>query len=101
MKILDKKNNIGKIQDILLNPRITEKSSKNAEKNVYVFDVSPRANKILIKKAIKDIYKVDAVKVNVSKIPLKAVFSRGKKGVKSGGKKAFVYLKKGDKIEII
>jgi ribosomal protein L23 len=31
----------------------------------------------------------------------KQVMSKGKKGVKSGGKKALVYLKKEDKIEFI
>jgi len=40
-------------------------------------------------------------KVRVAAIPAKKVFVRGKKGVKSGGKKAYVYLKKGDKIELI
>jgi len=29
------------------------------------------------------------------------LFIRGKKGTKGGGKKALVYLKKGDKIELI
>lgn len=101
MAVSDIKNNIGKIEGILLRPRITEKSSDKAEVNVYVFDVAPKANKIQIKKAVKDIYKVDALKVNIAKVPSKTVFSRGRKGVKTGGKKAFVYLKKGDKIDII
>jgi ribosomal protein L23 len=34
-------------------------------------------------------------------IPKKNVFVRGKWGTKGGGKKAYVYLKKGDKIESI
>jgi len=101
MNVSDIKNNKGKLEKVLLKPRITEKASEKAGENVYVFDVLPRANKILIKKAIKDIYKVDAVKVNILKVPSKSVFSRGKKGIKAGGKKAFVYLKEGDKIEII
>ena len=101
MKTSDVKNNIGKLEGIILRPRITEKASDNAEKNVYVFEVALRSNKVLIKEAIKSIYKVDAVKVNITKIPSKVVFSKGKKGVKKGGKKALVYLKKGDKIEVI
>jgi len=101
MKVADIKNNIGGLEKVILGPRITEKASDKAEENVYVFEVSSRANKIQIKEAIKNIYKVNAVKVNIAKTPSKTVFSRGKKGVKSGGKKAYVYLKEGDKIEII
>ena len=101
MTVSDTKNNISKYQNILLNPRITEKSSDKAEENVYVFDVAPRANKIEIKEAIKNIYNVDAVKVNIAQVPSKSVVMRGRRGVKTGGKKAFVFLKKGDKIEII
>ena len=101
MKTSDIKNNIAKEEGVLLKPRITEKASDLAEKNIYVFDVSPRANKVLVREAIKSIYNVDAVKVNITKVSSKSVFSRGKKGVKKGGKKAVVYLKQGDKIEII
>lgn len=83
------------------NPRITEKASFVAEQNVYTFDVMKSANKSEIKKAIFEIYKVKPTKVNILTVPSKKVFSRGVKGVKSGGRKAFVYLKKGDKIEFI
>lgn len=101
MAVVDVKNNIGKFEKVILNPRITEKASDKAEDNVYIFDIDPRANKIQVKEAVKNIYKVDAVKVNITKVPSKTTFSRGKKGVKAGGKKAIVYLKKEDKIEII
>jgi large subunit ribosomal protein L23 len=86
---------------IIKNPRITEKASFNAEQNVYTFDVTENANKTEIKKAIFSLYKVHAVKVNILRVQDKQVMSKGKKGVKSGGKKALVYLKKEDKIEFI
>ena len=86
---------------LIKKPRITEKASYNAEQNVYTFDISKSANKTEIKKAIFQIYKVKPVKVNVLMVPEKQIFVRGKKGTKTGGKKALVYLKKGDKIEII
>lgn len=86
---------------IIKNPRITEKASSNAEQNVYTFDVTENANKTEIKKAIFALYKVHPVKVNILRIQDKQVMSKGKKGVKSGGKKALVYLKKEDKIEFI
>ena len=86
---------------IIKNPRITEKASFNAEQNVYTFDVTENANKTEIKKAIFSLYKVHHVKVNILRVQDKQVMSKGKKGVKSGGMKALVYLKKEDKIEFI
>lgn len=86
---------------IIKNPRITEKASNSFEQNVYVFNVSDSSNKTEIKKAIFALYKVNPVKVNVLPVPKKNIFSRGKKGVRGGGRKALVYLKKGDKIEFI
>ena len=87
--------------EIIKNPRITEKGSFNAEKNVYTFDVTENANKTEVKKAIFALYKVHPVKVNVVNTKSKKVISRGIKGSKGGGKKAFVYLKEGDKIEFV
>lgn len=86
---------------IIKNPRITEKASFHAEQNVYTFDVAENANKTEIKKAIFAIYKVRPVKVNILKVQDKQIMSKGKLGIKSGGKKALVYLKKEDKLELI
>ncbi len=86
---------------IIKNPRITEKASFAQEQNVYTFDISSGANKTEIKKAIFSLFKVKPVKVNVLPIPRKNIMSKGKIGVKGGGRKALVYLKAGDKIEFI
>jgi large subunit ribosomal protein L23 len=87
---------------IIKNPRITEKSGLQAEGfGVYTFEVMPSANKKSIAKAVLEIYKVKAVKVNIVNLPAKKVFSRGKIGRKASVKKAIVYLKKGDKIEFV
>ena len=86
---------------IIKNPRVTEKASFAYEQNVYTFNVATSANKTEIKKAIFTLYKVKPLKVNVLPVTKKQVFSRGKRGTKGGGKKVLVYLKKGDKIEII
>ena len=87
---------------VILGPRITEKAVIGADKSsVYVFNVTQTANKNLIASAIKEAYKVTPVKVRVlNSKPVKVVV-RGKRGVQSGYKKAYVYLKKGDKIEVI
>jgi len=89
------------VENILARPHITEKASVHAENNVYVFEVSKRANKTLVRNAVKELYKVTPEKINIINTPSKSVSSRGIKGVKSGKKKALVYLKKGDAIEII
>ncbi len=89
------------MKTIIKNPRVTEKASFAFERNVYTFDVAPSANKSEIEKAIFTLYKVKPVKVNVLVNPRKRVSTRGQNGVRGGGKKAMVYLKKGDKIEFI
>ena len=91
------------LSGILLRPRITEKATIVAESGVYVFEVSKRATKHTIKQAVKKIYKVDAVRVNIVKIPSKKRVSGRTRivGVKSSGKKAYVYLKNGDRIEFV
>jgi large subunit ribosomal protein L23 len=86
---------------IIIGPRITEKAGMTAEQGVYVFDVSKRANTTEVAKAIKALYGVAPAKVRMAKVPSKRVIVRGKGGVKSGGKKAYVYMPKGKTIEIV
>jgi large subunit ribosomal protein L23 len=86
---------------VIMKPRVTEKSTQVAEGNVYTFNIAPNATKIEVKDAIKAMYKVTPMKVNVVKIKQRRVVVRGKRGLQAGGRKAYVYLKKGDKIELI
>lgn len=86
---------------ILKKPRITEKAALLAEtQGTYVFEVDAHATKINIAKAIKTLYKVEPLKVNIVKLPAKKVFSKGKRGMTAAVKKAYVVLKKGDKIDL-
>jgi len=87
-----------KTHPLIKGPRITEKSAIASEKSIYTFNVAPEANKNEVKKAIKLIYGVSPVKVSITQITKKNVTRRGKEGVKQGGKKAVVHLKKGEKI---
>lgn len=87
-----------KTHPLIKGPRITEKSALDAERGAYTFNVASSANKNEIKKAIKTLYGVTPVKVSVTQITSKVVVRRGMLGTKSGGKKAVVHLKKGDKI---
>jgi large subunit ribosomal protein L23 len=87
-----------KTHPLLLGPRMTEKSAINAERGVYTFNVPQNANKNEVKKAIKFVYGVTPVRVAMTTIADKTVTRRGITSIKHGGKKAVVYLKKGDKI---
>ncbi|MCF7833706.1 MAG: 50S ribosomal protein L23 [Candidatus Pacebacteria bacterium] len=86
---------------IIKNPRITEKAADASARNAYVFDVTASANKTEIRKAILEVYKVKPIRINILAVPSKQIFAKGRKGVKSGGRKAIVYLKEGDKIEFV
>ncbi len=86
-------------KSVLKSPRVTEKVVLASEsKGMYAFNVSPDATKKSVAASVKAQYKVTPLKVHLLNIPKKRVF-RGKWGEKKGGKKAYVYLKKGDKIE--
>lgn len=88
-----------KYSNILLRPRITEKANTIAENNVHTFEINEKATKESVTKAVEVFYKVSPVKVRIVRNPAKNVFVRGKRGIKAGVKKAYVYLKEGDKIE--
>ncbi len=84
---------------ILKRPVISEKSFAEAEEGKYVFVVDNRANKIEIAKAIEKLFKVTVI--NVQTVVMKGKVKRvGRKfGKRSDFKKAYVTVKKGDKIE--
>ena len=88
-------------KEIIVGPRITEKAALMSDKNVYTFNVAIDATKSEVKKEIKRIYKVNPEKVNMIKSKGKNVFVRGRKGTKKDTKKAMVYLKDGDKINVM
>ena len=86
--------------EIIKRPRVSEKAAYASEKNQFVFVVAQDATKASVMKAIEALYKVKPVKVNIVRTLAKKVFIRGKRGTKPAMKKAYVFLKKGDKIEI-
>lgn len=90
------------LDQVLVKPRITEKAVRSMNANVYTFDIDPRANKIDVARAVKHVYSFTPVKVSVVTIRASKKLNRrtGKMGQTSGGKKAYVYLKKGDTIAV-
>lgn len=90
------------VSNILTSPRITEKGAYKSAEGCYVFNVASSANKKEISDAVRALYNVTPRKVTVARIPRKSVQTRGtnRMGMTAGGKKAYVYLKKGDTIEV-
>ena len=91
------------MSNILLTPRVSEKSFKLAASNVYMFNVPIDANKIQIKDAVQSEYKVTVLNVNiaVAKGKAKKSFRKGLQpiaGSRKNTKRAYVTLKDGDKI---
>lgn len=89
------------LSEVLKAPRITEKASMVSDKGVYVFEVASWANKNEIGAAVKKFYNVTPTNIRTTVVKAKKVFRRGRHGVKKGGKKAYIELKKGDKIELV
>ncbi|MCD5381473.1 MAG: 50S ribosomal protein L23 [Candidatus Pacebacteria bacterium] len=91
------------LSSVIVRPRITEKTVGMSEQNVYTFVVKRTANKYDVRDAIKALYNVTPVKINiVNKKPAKRlVGSRNRMKQVPGMKKAYVYLKKGDTINIV
>jgi large subunit ribosomal protein L23 len=85
---------------IIKGPILTELSIGQVKSgNVYTFKVDPKANKIEIARAVAEHFDVTVIKVNTLNV-LPKFKRRGKtSGYTSAYKKAFVYLKKGDKID--
>lgn len=92
------------LTSVIENPRLSEKTVKLGESNnVYTFVVRSSATKYQVRDAVKSLYKVTPVKVNiVNKKPAKRmVGSRNRTKHVAGMKKAYVYLKKGDTINLV
>lgn len=88
---------------VLRSPRITEKATDISGRGVYAFEVDPRANKVQIARAIAQTFKVTPIRVNVTKVQAKTVRNArtGKIGRTAEGKKAYVFLKKGETISLM
>jgi len=90
------------LDSVIIKPRITEKAVGKSEQNVYTFIVARSATKYDVHDAIKALFGVTPIKVNiVNKSPRQfASRSKGRTITEKGMKKAYVYLKKGDRIDL-
>jgi large subunit ribosomal protein L23 len=90
------------VYDVLLGPMLTEKGTLLKEKeNKVLFKVATAANKIEIKKAVEETFKVKVD--NVATINCRGkIKSMGRyKGKRPDWKKAIITLKEGEKLDVI
>ncbi len=86
------------INDVIIKPIITEKSSNLLYSNVYTFEIDPRATKTDVRKAIESIFaksQAKVSKVNMIKVKPKAKRMGRYEGFVKGYKKAIVTLSEG------
>jgi large subunit ribosomal protein L23 len=86
--------------DIIKTVRVTEKGTRQGEKyNQYTVVADPRANKVQIRQAVQELFKVKVTRVNTLNVRGKARRQRtAQAGKTNAWKKAIVTLKEGDKI---
>ena len=86
--------------DIVRAPVITEKATALSERNQVVFRVAIDANKLQIKAAVEGLFNVKVLGVNTLVQKGKTKRFRGRPGVRSDVKKAFVQLAEGQSIDL-
>jgi len=99
-KAKQKLEDTGEAYRVLIRPLVTEKGSSLGMYNQYVFEVAPQTNKIEVRKAIRKVYGVDPIKVNVINVRGRAVRYGRTEGMTKKWKKAIITLGAGQKIEI-
>jgi len=88
-------------QTILKKPILTEKTTRGVELlNTYVFEVSPGANRLLVKKAVEEAFGVKVIKVNMQNRKGKWKRMGRSAGYGKDRKQALVTLRVGDKLDI-
>ncbi|HCL80133.1 MAG TPA: 50S ribosomal protein L23 [Synergistaceae bacterium] len=85
--------------DIIIRPIITEKSSRLMELNKYTFEVHQSANKIQVRKAVEEVFKVKVRGVNVLTVHPKPKRTGAFLGKSRSWKQAIVCLAPGERIE--
>ena len=86
--------------DIVVSPVITEKATNQTEQNRVVFRVAPKATKPQIKEAVETLFNVKVKAVNTVLTKGKTKRFRGRPGVRSDVKKAYVSLEAGNTIDV-
>ncbi len=86
--------------DVLKRPIVTEASTDAMAYNKYTFEVDGRANKVQIRRAVEEIFKVRVTRVNTMWVPGKTKRRGYSVGKTPDRKKAIVTLAPGETIEL-
>jgi large subunit ribosomal protein L23 len=89
--------------EVLRRPVITEKNTMLNADGKYIFEVAQTANKLDVKRAVEEVFKVEVSAVNVINGRGKVRASPGRRrtpGMTRSWKKAIVTLKPGGRIEL-
>ncbi len=89
--------------EILRRPVITEKNTMLNTEGKYIFEVATDANKLDVKRAVEEVFKVQVANVNMITVHGKRRVSPGRRrtaGVTRTWKKAIVTLRPGNRIEL-
>ena len=86
--------------DVIKKPIITEKATRASESNAVVFQVAMDATKPMIKEAVEAVFGVKVKAVNTTITKGKTKKFRGRPGVRSDKKKAYVTLEAGNTIDV-
>jgi len=89
-----------RMYEILRMPLVTEKTTRVSEFNQFGFRVPLDANKLEIKAAVEELFKVKVTAVNTSRHPGKVKAFRSHLGRQVRTKKAFVTLAEGHSIDV-
>jgi large subunit ribosomal protein L23 len=89
---------IASAHDIIVRPIITEKSSKMMSQNKYTFEVRKDANKITIRRAVEEVFKVKVSEVHTINVHSKPKRMGRFLGRTRSWKKAIVTLLPGQRI---
>ena len=86
--------------DILVRPLITEKTMKLVEEGKYTFEVKQGSNKVEVKKAVEELFKVEVTAVNMMNTQRKRRRVGKYEGLRPAVQKAIVTLAKGQKLDV-
>ena len=90
----------GDPRSVLIAPVVSEKSyGMLADRGKYTFRVHPHAHKTQIRQAVEEVFGVDVLDVNVSKVPSKPKRRGLTQGRRPGWKKAVVTVAAGQTID--
>lgn len=92
---------MNRVEDVIIKPLLSEKSWRLQDERKYTFQINPKANKIQVRKAVEQLFKVKVVSVHTMSMygkPRKTRFYQT--GRQPDWKKAVVQLAPGQRIDM-